>query len=111
MGMLAWTIFCLILGALYHRRMIMEHRTFAKDAIFVPLARLLDSSLYAMALFMMCTFDALRPGLLVESGVTAETYPIIQGMFTGCHMHVGIIAFSLIFIVIVTSIKLESIAF
>lgn len=110
-GALPWTLVCLLSGVLVHRRVMMNQRTFAKDAVYVPLAKLLDSATYALSLLCVCDIHALRPGLLDQSGLTTYSYPITQGLLTGYHRHACMFAACLLLIIFVISIKLEAMAF
>ncbi len=77
-GTLIWTILCLSIGVALHRDFMTNYRTFAKDAVYVPLAKILNDTIYILSVYTVITSTILSPTFLTESGITSENQPLLH---------------------------------
>lgn len=101
-GSLFYTFFCVLLGALLHRRMMSEYRTYAVGAVYIPLAKILDSGIYILTLLASCPYIVLRPGLIYASN---QDMPILENLLTAWHEEMVVAVACLVFIIFVTSLN------
>ena len=82
--------------------MMSEHRTYAVGAVYIPLAKILDSGIYLVTLLATCPYIVLRPGLIYASN---QDMPILENLLTAWHEEMVVAVACLVFIIFVTSLN------
>lgn len=105
MGTLYWTILSQILGVAMFREIMALNRNTEKDSLNLLTGPYLEYFTYGSILLCIAPKMVLSPGLLLDSGVQAQSYPLTHILLDRFHAEITVIVFSFLFIQFVVSLQ------